>query len=664
MSCERHRPQQFPIQVYLDSPIPPAASAVAPQARRHVGKQMALIERHRRDASKYDLLNEVERQCLHDDLLRRWADTRTLFAAVEKRAESGPKAPGPNGERLERLLRTKRHLVWSELRRLSAAILDGSYSPAPARLVAIPKASGRGFRQIAVSNWQDAAVAAAGALVLQPLIERHLPDTCLAFRPDRDVTSAIALADALIRRDNRYALLTLDLENAFDNVPHAPLFDRLRQLVGNDDCVDLIERLVGNESGRGIPQGCPLSPLCLNVLLTDAVLAKVGHEHPVVPVLQYADDLLVLCQNEEEAHDVRDSIHRHVSELGMALKPTPTDGLCDLRRGAAAEWLGYTLRMEGNDDAGRQTTWGLPPDWERDLRDDISSTLETGDGLAKCRALLLHHCRRMGPLTQARFEEAKRDLFRACEEAGIAEIANEDEANDARDEAFARYRALRALHLAPYTGRNDDQPSWTTPTPSVSQADEGRVGERLEVSDGHGSADDQLFRPSQADQTAAPPANTGGAARFSDDIFSTTVHFRIFSTRSGLFGWAARAVDSDGRTIFTKSGGETSTTFMRCCLKALRKLFRALVAADRLHARLWFTDPRAFQVAEQLFDYSMPTPLDLGTARLRAATNTARIPLHLDLQPRAFRATAASGHTIQLVTAPDLPATPTTEAPF
>lgn len=664
MSCERHRPQQFPIQFALDSRVAPAPPAVASQARKHAGKQIALIERHRRDAMRYDLLNEVERQRLHDDLLNRWADTRTLFAAVEKRARSGPKAAGPNGERLERLLRTDRHKVWSELRRLSAAILDGSYRPSPARLVSIPKSSGRGARQIAVANWQDAAVAAAGALVLQPLIEWHLPETCLAFRPDRDVTSAIALADALIRRENRYALLTLDLENAFDNVPHGPLLTRLRQLVGNDSCVELIVRIVGNGTGRGIPQGCALSPLCLNVLLADAVLAKVEREHPNVPLLQYADDLLVLCLSEEEAHDVRDSILRHVNSLGMALKPTPAGGLCDLRRGDAVTWLGYTLKMNGGNDAGRQTEWDLPLDWERDLRDDLSAALEKGDGLAKCRALLLHHCRRLGPLERARFEAAKRDLFRACEEVGITESVKEDEVNDARGKEFARYRALRDLLRTTYTGRNDDQPPGAPPTLSATQAGGGRVGEGLEAADGHGSAEVQNFQPTTADQTAAPPATTGGAARFSDDIFSTTVHFRIFSTRSGLFGWAARAVDSDGRTIFTKSGGETSTTFMRCCLKALRKLFRALVAADRLHARLWFTDPRAFQVAEQLFDYSMPTPLDLGTARLRAATNTARIPLHLDLQPRAFRATAASGHTIQLVTAPDLPATPTTEAPF
>jgi RNA-directed DNA polymerase len=660
MSCERLRPHQFPVQFSLDSRVAPAPPAVASQARRHVGKQIALIERHRRDASKYDLLDEVERQRLHSDLLNRWADPRMLFGAVENRARSGPKALGPNGERLERLLRTDRPYVWSELRRLSAAILDGSYRPAPSRMVSIPKSSGRGERQIAVSNWQDAAVAAAGVIVLQPLIEWLLPETCLAFRPNRDVTNAIALADALMHRDNRWVLLTLDLENAFDNVPHPPLLTRLRQIAQNDDVADLIERLVGNDSGRGIPQGCAASPLCLNVLLADAVTAKVEREHPNVPVLQYADDMLALCLSEEEAHDVRESIHRHVSDLGMALKPSPTDGLCDLRRGDAANWLGYSLKLKAGNDAGRQTTWDLPLEWERERRDDLSTALEKGDGLAKCRALILQHGRWIGPVDRDRFEEAKRALFRSCEDLGLAEVWKDDEVDEARGQTFARYKALRALACAPTTRAAANRPG----APLLLTAATAALGGGLTRRDGHSSADVQTIQPTTADQTAAPPATTGGAARFSDDTFSTNVHVRIFSTRSGLFGWAARAVGTDGRTIFTKSGGDTSITFMRCCLKAFGKLFRALVTADRLHSRLWFTDRRAFQVAEQLFDYSMPTRLDPGTAALWAATNTARMPLTLDLQPSAFRATAAPGIPTQPAAAPDLPATPTTGAPF
>ncbi len=455
-------------------------------------------------------------------------------------------------------------------------------------------------------------------------------------------------------------LLTLDLENAFDNVPHGPLFTRLRQIAQNDDFADLIERLVGNDTGRGIPQGCPLSPLCLNVLLTDAVVAKVGHEHLDVPVLQFADDMLALCQSVEEAHEVRDSIHRHVSSLGMALKPTPAGGPSDLRRGDAANWLGYTLKLKAVNDAGRQTTWDLPPDWERELRDQLSTDLETGDGLAKCRALLLHQCGRMGPLDRERFNGAKRALFRTCEDLGLAEVWKDDEADEARGQAFARFRALRALASAPTTRAATSR--WSAPRPTT--ATTAALGGGTARRDGHGSADVQTIQPTTADQTAAPPATTGGAARFSDDTFSTHEHVRVFSTRSGLFGWAARAVGTDGTTIFTKSGGETSTTFMRCCLKALHKMFRALVAADRLHARIWFSDRRAFQVAEQLFVDSMPVNMDQGAARLWTYAYTARIPLTLDLQPSEFRATAAPGIPPQPAAAADPPAAPTTGAPF
>jgi retron-type reverse transcriptase len=633
MSCHKFRVIGQPYQMSLSAPIAPPPPAELTKARQHIGTQRSLIERHRRDAMRYDQLDEAQRRDLHSDLLNRWADTRMLFAAVEKRARSGPKAAGPNGERLERLLRTDRRYIWSELRRLSAAILDGSYRPAPSRLVSIPKSSGRGERQIAVSNWQDAIVAAAGVLVLQPIVEWLLPETCLAFRPNRDVTNAIALADALMHRDKRWVVLTLDIENAFDNVPHPPLLTRLRQIAQNDDYVDLIERLVGNDTGRGTPQGCPLSPLCLNVLLADAVTAKVEREHPNVPLLQYADDLLALCLSEEEAHDVRDSILRHVSDLGMALKPSPTDGLCDLRRGDAANWLGYRLQTNGEHDAGRRTTWDLPLDWERDLRGDLSEALEKGDGVAKCRALLLNQCSRMGPLDRVRFEVAKRALFRSCEDLGLAEVWKDDEVTEARDKVFARFRALRALALGPTERATADRSG----APLLPTAATAALGGGLTRRDGHSSADVQTYQPIVADLTAAPPESSGGAARFSTDVLWTDVHLRVFSTRTALYGWAARAVSTTGATVFTRSGSETSSTHMRCCLQALKKTFDCLDAADRTHARLHFGDPKVFRVAEMLIQFQRPGDLDAGTHHMWSYANAARLRLSIDLCPHAWR---------------------------
>jgi hypothetical protein len=81
----------------------------------------------------------------------------------------------------------------------------------------------------------------------------------------------------------------------------------------------------------------------LNVYLHHLVDQKSRKQQPDVPVLRWADDLLVPCRTTGEAQQAYEDLRRLLTPTGMKQKGTPEDTVRDLRDGAAAEWLGYRL---------------------------------------------------------------------------------------------------------------------------------------------------------------------------------------------------------------------------------------------------------------------------------------------------------------------------------
>jgi hypothetical protein len=172
---------------------------------------------------------------------------------------------------------------------------------------------------------------------------------------------------------NRWAWLTEDLRDAFDNVPQRRLLDVVRLYVSDERMLYLLERVVLTGSKRGLRQGGNLSPLLLNVYLDHLLDKKWLRLHPDNPLLRWADDLLVLCKNPEEAEQAYQELQRFLMPAGMKLKGTPEQAIHDLRDGTSADWLGYRLNKGKNRLVVNTTesAWGslaekLEQDHERD----------------------------------------------------------------------------------------------------------------------------------------------------------------------------------------------------------------------------------------------------------------------------------------------------------
>ncbi len=134
---------------------------------------------------------------------------------------------------------------------------------------------------------------------VQPYLDQFFDDNSFGYRPDSHVYMALAAAEKLTVKNNAWVWLTEDLKDAFNHVPQQRLLDVGRTYIPDKGMLRLIERVVLTTTGKGIRQGGNLSPLLLNVYLHHFLDKKWRRLHPDATLIRWADDLLVLCREQE-----------------------------------------------------------------------------------------------------------------------------------------------------------------------------------------------------------------------------------------------------------------------------------------------------------------------------------------------------------------------------
>jgi retron-type reverse transcriptase len=349
------------------------ARARQQSADAHTGSYQDFLRRHEQEAVSAARGDNDAKQTFANKLLLRTADSRNLRLAWNWLAHNGGQAPGADRLRFENLDEPD---VWPFLRKLGKSIREETYRTSRDRKKKIQKASGKGYRTLTISSIVDRVVQRAIVQTIQPYLDVFLPEHCLGYRPGSDLNKALARAEQLAGTENRWVWLTEDLRNAFDNVPLQRLLDVLGRRIPEERMLSLIERVVVTKTKHGLRQGGNLSPLLLNVYLDHFLDRKWQRQHPHIPLLRWADDLLVLCSTAEEAQQVYQDLQRLLLPAGMTFKGTPEQAIRNLLQGGTADWLGYRLRKEENSLATKMTekTWdSLAENLERDQEKDCSS---------------------------------------------------------------------------------------------------------------------------------------------------------------------------------------------------------------------------------------------------------------------------------------------------
>ncbi|WP_284180407.1 CRISPR-associated endonuclease Cas1 [Rhabdaerophilum sp. SD176] len=230
------------------------------------------------------------------------------------RVEANQGAAGGDGVSIERFA----HVAEAQLELLSRHLRHGHYRPGPARRVYVPKKSG-GIRPLDIPCVIDRVAQAAAALTLDPILDKEMEDSSFAYRRGRSVARAVARV-ASLRRAGFTHVVDGDIRRYFENIPHERLIGKLERHVDDPALVDLIWLWLESYSltGRGVPQGSPISPLLANLYLdsVDEAIASAG-----VQLVRFADDFILLTRSPEKADDAM----RHMAALlrseGLELNP-------------------------------------------------------------------------------------------------------------------------------------------------------------------------------------------------------------------------------------------------------------------------------------------------------------------------------------------------------
>ena len=229
-----------------------------------------------------------------------------------KRVKANKGAPGVDGMTVEEALPwLKEHG-----QELKESIRSGKYKPMPVRRKEIPKPDG-GVRKLGIPTVKDRIVQQAIAQQLTPLYEPKFSEGSYGYRPGRSAQDAIFKIRGYAEEGYEWAVL-LDLSKYFDTLNHEKLLNLLRETVKDERVIQLIKKFLKSgvmDNGvriateEGSPQGGPLSPLLANIYLNEFDWEYEGRG---VPVIRYADDIVLLCKSQRAAERLLESSTRYL----------------------------------------------------------------------------------------------------------------------------------------------------------------------------------------------------------------------------------------------------------------------------------------------------------------------------------------------------------------
>lgn len=209
-----------------------------------------------------------------------------------------------------------------EIARLVADLAWGAYEPMPLTEVVLEDDPNR--RVLQIPSVRDRVVERAVLDAVTPRVDPALGTAAYAYRPGLGVQDAVQAVAALRDEGLRWAMRT-DVDDCFPSIPVGYARRRLGALVDDSELLRVVDLLLARPAVgpggrraivRGVPQGCALSPLMANLVLVDLDRALLDEGFPVV---RYADDLVVVTDDEADAWEAARVAAHAVEELGMAL---------------------------------------------------------------------------------------------------------------------------------------------------------------------------------------------------------------------------------------------------------------------------------------------------------------------------------------------------------
>jgi RNA-directed DNA polymerase len=276
------------------------------------------------------------------------AKVETLSTAYTL-AKQANGAPGIDGVTFGAIEEAGAEKFLAELR---DELVARTYRPLRNRRVEIPKAGGK-VRVLGIPAIRDRVVQGALKLILEPIFEADFHDGSFGYRPKRTAQQAVdRVAEGIVR--NKTRVIDVDLAAYFDSVRHDRLLAKVARRVRDREILHLLKLMLKATGKRGVPQGGVISPLLSNIYLTkvDAMLERAkavtrNGAHTYVEYVRYADDLVILVNNDRRQDWLVEAVARRLREELAKLDVQVNEAksrIVDLSRGESFGFLGFDFR--------------------------------------------------------------------------------------------------------------------------------------------------------------------------------------------------------------------------------------------------------------------------------------------------------------------------------
>jgi RNA-directed DNA polymerase len=278
-----------------------------------------------------------------------------VLRAAYRRCRENDGAPGIDRQEFDEV---QEYGLERWLGEIAEELRTKTYRPQAVRRVWIPKPDGK-QRPLGVPTIKDRVVQTALRVILDPIFEADLQPEQYAYRAERSALDAVSA----VHRWACYGhteVVDADLSGYFDTIPHAELMLSLARRISDKAVLHLIKMwleapveetnkrghvqrtTVNKDTGRGSPQGSPISPLFANLYMRRFILGwkTLGHEQALqAKIVNYADDFVILCRGTaEKAMQVMRSM---MEKLKLTVNEKKTR-LCRLPE-ETFDFLGYTI---------------------------------------------------------------------------------------------------------------------------------------------------------------------------------------------------------------------------------------------------------------------------------------------------------------------------------
>jgi len=215
------------------------------------------------------------------------------------------------------------------LKTLRRKLIRREYRSKPVRRLYIDKPGSKKKRPLGIPTIVDRVCQQAVHNVLAPEFEAYFHEGSHGFRPGRSTKTAAKRIEKLRRKGYRVGV-DIDIKGFFDNVDHEILMGLMRKVVKDRRVLGLVRGWLKAgvlEEGNvkyltsGTPQGGVISPLLSNVYLTplDNALEDAGYQF-----VRYADDVLILCRDAEEAQEALECARTVLAMLKLEMSEEKT----------------------------------------------------------------------------------------------------------------------------------------------------------------------------------------------------------------------------------------------------------------------------------------------------------------------------------------------------